>query len=156
MTVEIHAADPGESGPASEGQAQPAFVWKHCVSFHETNLVGNVYFAHFAMWQGSCREMFLKTHAPDILSRLSADLKMVTVSIGIDYAVELFAFDEVELHMRLKGLTGHRIEMTFDYQVVRDGISVSAAHGHQQVACLVNDRPVPVPATLASALRRFL
>jgi enediyne biosynthesis thioesterase len=134
---------------------RPAFVWKHIVGFQETNLVGNVYFAHFASWQGRCREMFLKAHAPDILDRLAQDLKLVTVSLSIDYGIELFAFDEVEVHMRLEGLAGHRIDMGFDYRVVRSGAAMSAAQGRQTVACLVNDRPVPVPPTLEAALRRW-
>jgi hypothetical protein len=28
------------------------FEWRHVVSFGETNLVGNVYYAHYLTWQG--------------------------------------------------------------------------------------------------------
>ena len=31
-------------------------------TFDETNLVGNVYFAHYLHWQGHCRESFLADH----------------------------------------------------------------------------------------------
>jgi enediyne biosynthesis thioesterase len=144
----------GQGGLLSAAE-RPSFVWKHIVCFQETNLVGNVYFAHFASWQGRCREMFLKEHAPDILDRLARDLKLVTVSLSIDYAVELFAFDDIEVHMRLVALSGHRIEMGFEYRVVRNGASISAAQGRQVVACLVGDRPVPVPPSLEAALRRW-
>jgi acyl-CoA thioesterase FadM len=89
------------------------------------------------------------------LERLQQDLKLVTVSLAIDYAVELFAFDEVEVHMRLDGLAGHRISMGFEYRVVRDGDPVIAAHGRQQVACLSEDRPIAVPPALEAALRQF-
>lgn len=156
MTLGAPSTLSASANSSRQGRDQPAFVWKHVVSFHETNLVGNVYFAHFAMWQGSCREMFLKTHAPDILDRLASDLKLVTVSVAIDYAVELFAFDEIEVHMRLDALSGHRIDMGFDYRVIREGVALSAAHGRQQVACLIHDRPAPVPRTLEAALRRYV
>ena len=36
-----------------------AFEYRHVVSFEETNLVGNVYFANHLSWQGRCRELFL-------------------------------------------------------------------------------------------------
>lgn len=160
MTFDTPISGAGEpafaTGQRQTGMDKPAFVWRHVVGFQETNLVGNVYFAHFAGWQGRCREMFLKTHAPTILERLQQDLKLVTVSIAIDYAVELFAFDEVEVHMRLEGLAGHRINMGFEYRVVRDGNPVIAAHGRQQVACISGDRPVPVPPALEAALRKFV
>ena len=45
-----------------------AYEYHHIVSFQETNLVGNVYYANYVQWQGRCREMFLKDNA-QILSQ---------------------------------------------------------------------------------------
>ena len=41
-----------------------AYEYRLVVGFEETNLVGNVYFVNHLRWQGKCREMFLRDHAP--------------------------------------------------------------------------------------------
>lgn len=76
-----------------------AYEYQHTVSFEETNLVGNVYCANYLLWQGRCREMFLRDHAPEILQDLMQGLALVTVRVSCDYLSELFAFDEVILRM---------------------------------------------------------
>ena len=108
MTPDTEFADTFSGGDRA------AFVYRHMVSFQETNLVGNVYFAHLAAWQGRCRELFLMRHAPEVLTDLTKDFKMVTTSLRIDYVLELFAFDEVEIRMRLAALNGHKISMDFE------------------------------------------
>ena len=50
------------------------YEWHHIITFEETNLVGNVYYANHIRWQGSCREMFLRAHAPEVLEQLNQDL----------------------------------------------------------------------------------
>lgn len=47
------------------------YTIQHLVTFDETNLVGNVYFAHYLRWQGHCRERFLADHAPGVLAAFS-------------------------------------------------------------------------------------
>lgn len=132
------------------------YAYRHRVPFEETNLVGNVYFVHYARWQGHCREAFLLEHAPDLVLDLSSGrLALVTVSCSIDYYAECFAGDTVELQMRLAATGGNRVEMAFDY--VRDKQTV--AGGRQVVACMQRDGerldPVPVPEQLLTALQRF-
>jgi enediyne biosynthesis thioesterase len=75
-----------------------AFEYRHVVGFEETNLVGNVYYANHVRWQGRCREMFLREHAPDVLDALAQDLRLVTLHCSCEYLAELNAFDEVIIH----------------------------------------------------------
>jgi enediyne core biosynthesis thioesterase len=49
---------------------------RHVVGFEETNLVGNVYYANYVLWQGRCRELFLRDFAPEILKELSEGLAL--------------------------------------------------------------------------------
>ncbi|NOZ08594.1 MAG: acyl-CoA thioesterase, partial [FCB group bacterium] len=74
---------------------RPFFEFHHIVSFAETNLVGNVYFVNYIKWQGECRELFLREHAPDILEELTRGLSLVTVRVSCEYFQELTAFDEI-------------------------------------------------------------
>jgi enediyne biosynthesis thioesterase len=135
--------------------ARRAFAYRHVVSLQETNLVGNVYFASLVAWQGRCREMFLREHAPEVLSQLSNELKLVTTHVRVDYVLELFAFEEVRVLMRLISINRHKVRMDFEYVVDRDGDSYIAAHGEQEVACLVNGQFGPPPTGLMAALHLF-
>lgn len=131
------------------------YEYHHTVSFEETNLVGNVYYANHIRWQGRCREMFLRDHAPEVLAMLSNDLALVTTHVSCDYFAELFAFDNIILCMHLKGIAQNRITMAFEYQRG----SQLVARGEQQVACMkrADGRVVatPIPEPLRQALTSY-
>ena len=132
---------------------------KHIVGFEETNLVGNVYYANYVRWQGRCREMFLRDHAPDILNELSNGLFLVTVRVNCEYFNELFALDEVAIRMRIGDITQNRVTMLFDYYRLDQQGETFIARGEQQIACMGKQDgrlyPVPIPDSLASALALY-
>src|SRR5207249_9186159 len=98
-------------GPTMPG----AYEYRHIVGFEETNLVGNVYYVNYLRWQGRCREMFLRDHAPEVLAELTRGLHLVTTRVSCEFLSELFAFDEVIVRMRLGALAQNRIAMSFEY-----------------------------------------
>lgn len=136
-----------------------AYEYHHIVSFQETNLVGNVYYANYVQWQGRCREMFLKDNAPDIITELSQGLALVTVRVSCEYLSELFAFDHVIIRMRLGEIKQNRITMLFEYWRVTDEGEELVAKGEQQTACMRREdgetRPTPIPAQLKLALENY-
>ena len=133
-----------------------AYEYRHLVSFEETNLVGNVYYVNHVSWQGRVREMFLRDHAPEIITELSRGLSLATVSVSCEYLAELFAFDEVLIRMRLGELTQSRMTLLFEYWRVKGGAEELVARGQQQVACLRREgekvTATPVPKELREAL----
>jgi enediyne biosynthesis thioesterase len=136
-----------------------AYEYYHIVSFEETNLVGNVYYANYVRWQGRCREMFLKDNAPDIITELSQGLALVTVRVSCDYLSELFAFDQVTIRMRLGEIKQNRITMLFEYwRVTKEGEEL-VAKGEQQAACMHREGdqtvPTPIPTQLKLALEKY-
>lgn len=146
-------------GVAVGARSRPAFVYRHIVSFEETNVVGNVYFTRHISWQGRCREMFLKQNAPDILDELARDLRLVTIRVACDYFEELAALDEIDIRMSLAYLRQHRIGLSFDIMKLRPSGSNLAAHGSQEIGCMRlrggTLAPVPPPASLALALKPY-
>ncbi|UUV08274.1 MULTISPECIES: acyl-CoA thioesterase [Ruegeria] len=149
---------PEQKAPTKKRQ----FIWHHCISFEETNVMGNVYFTRHLSWQGKCREMFLKAHAPGTLDELSDDLRLVTLSVNCNYFDELVAFDDIALQMSLAHLNQHRIGLDFAY--VRSGDDPRSgerfAQGFQEVGCmrLVAPRrlmPCSPPSELQQALNEF-
>ena len=137
-----------------------AYEYRHVVSFSETNLVGNVYYANHINWQGRCREMFLRDHAPDVLVALKHDLVLVTIRVSCEYLAELSAFDELVIRMYLRKLIQNRITMLFEYWRQNGEKEELVARGEQQVACMRRSgedlKPIPIPETLQEALQSYV
>jgi enediyne biosynthesis thioesterase len=135
------------------------YEYAHRVTFADTNVVGNVYFAAYLAWQGTCRELFLADHAPGVVKRLDDDLALVTVSCACDYLAELNAFDRVSVRMTLSELEDNRVTMDFAYYRTGDGPALLAARGRQTIACMVRTpsglTPAAIPDDLLLALRPY-
>ncbi|NUT46285.1 MAG: acyl-CoA thioesterase [Saccharothrix sp.] len=132
------------------------YHWRHVVTFDETNVVGNVYFAQFVHWQGHCREMFLARHAPGVLGEVSGGgLVLATTSCSMEYFGECYAFDEIDIAMTLRERWDNGMRMAFDFR--RDDRLV--ARGEQTVVCLRRAGaavvPVAVPHELTTALAPY-
>ena len=136
-----------------------AYEYVHVVGFEETNLVGNVYYASHVRWQGRCREMFLRDHAPDVVQQLAEGLCLITTRCSCEYFAELSAFDEVVIRMRLGALAQNRVTMSFEYWRCVNGDEELVARGEQQIACMVRTgarlEATPVPRSLQAALRSY-
>lgn len=137
-----------------------AYEYRHRVGFEETNLVGNVYFVNHLKWQGRCREMFLREHAPSVIGDMDAGLCLVTTRCSCEYLRELAVFDEVIVRMRLADLVQNRMTLAFEYWR-RNGASAEEliARGEQGVAFMRREgggmAPVAVPEALRRALEAF-
>lgn len=137
------------------------FEYRHTVGFEETNIVGNVYYVNYMRWQGRCREMFLKEHAPEVLEDLRDDLKLFTLKVECDFFAEITAFDDLSIRMYLIELAHTQIQFGFDYvRLDPGGGETLVARGGQRIACMrgPNTRtvPAPVPQALARALDPYI
>lgn len=136
-----------------------AYEYRHVVGFEETNLAGNVYYVNHIRWQGRCREMFLRDHAPDVLEQLSEDLCLITTRCSCDYLSELAAFDEIVIRMRLKAIAMNRVTMAFEYWRQTDKEEELIARGEQQIVCMRREgkrlEPTPLPQRLKAALQLY-
>ena len=123
-----------------------AYEYRHLVGFEDTNLVGNVYYVNHLRWQGRCREMFLRDHAPEILEDLARDLALATVRCSCEYLAELEAFDQIVIRMRLGGVAQNRITLSFEYfrenNREKNGEEL-VARGEQVVACMRREAGAP-------------
>jgi enediyne biosynthesis thioesterase len=137
----------------------PIFVYRHVVSFEETNVVGNVYFTRHIAWQGRCRELFLKENAPKILDELARNLRLVTLRVSCEYFEELNALDEIEVKMTLAYVRQHRIGLNFSITKLHSDASTCVARGFQEIGCMqAGDKglvPILPPPILAEALKPY-
>lgn len=138
-----------------------AYEYRHLVGFEETNLVGNVYYVNHLRWQGRCRELFLRDHAPEVLAELSRGLALATVRCSCEYLAELEAFDAVIVRMRLGEVAQNRMTLLFEYWRESASGEELVARGEQQIACMRRESatgraaPTPIPAALRDALRPY-
>jgi enediyne biosynthesis thioesterase len=135
------------------------YDYRHIVTLEDTNLVGNVYYASHVRWQGRCRDLFLRDHAPQIIDELRRDLRLVTTRCACDYFVELSVFDVVTVRMRLVELAPSRITMAFDYERGGGSGAELVARGEQQVVAMRRQEgrwvAAPVPDALRAALEPY-
>jgi enediyne biosynthesis thioesterase len=134
-----------------------AFEYRHVVGFEETNLVGNVYFVNHLRWQGRCREMFLRDHAPGVLGDLAAGLCLITTRCSCEYLRELAPFDTVTVRMRLGSVAQNRMTLSFEYwRLPTAGTEELVARGEQQIAFMRREGEATVPAQVPEELKRAL
>jgi len=135
------------------------YEMRHVVGFAETNVVGNVYYTHYLAWQGRCRELFLRDHAPAVLVHLQHDLRFVTTRCACEYFAEVFALDELAVAMRLLELIGNRMRLEFGYHRVTGNGRELVARGEQELACQRRQETgwtaAPFPEAMLAALRPF-
>jgi enediyne biosynthesis thioesterase len=138
---------------------QPYYEYRHRVGFEETNLVGNVYYVNYVRWQGRCREMFLFERAPAVLADVQNDLKLFTLKVECEFMMEITAFDELSIRMRLEDLTQTQVEFSFDYVRISNGFDELVARGRQRIACMrgpnTDTKPTKVPDALRAALAEY-
>jgi enediyne biosynthesis thioesterase len=125
---------------------------RHVIGFEETNLVGNVYYVNYVRWQGRCREMFLRDHAPSVLLELQRGLALVTTHCSCDYYDELTAFDRITIRMTLREMSQSRLMLDFEYW---KGDTL-AARGAQGIACMRKRNGVMEPEAWPEELRAAL
>ncbi len=155
----IALREPGERHAQQGGATRRSYDYRHVVGFEESNLIGNVYYVNHLRWQGRCREMFLRDHAPTILADLERDLALVTSSVSCKYLAEIKPFDEITVRMTLTSRGIDSLVFRFDYLRVVGDVEELVACGEQSVACMRRGstglEPHPIPETLGHALERY-
>lgn len=129
-----------------------AYEYRHVVSFEETNFTGNVYFSNHVSWQGRCREMFLREHAPDVLNEIANGLSLITTRVSCEYFDELRAFDEIVIKMYVQEVGPGRVTMTFNYFRVSEAGEQLVARGEQHVVSMRQGNGTVTPTALPPAL----
>ncbi len=135
------------------------FELRHVVTFEETNLVGNVYYTNYFGWQGRCRELFLREHAPQTLAELQAGaLRLVTAHASCDFVDEFTAFDEVLVRLSLNRYIAYGVSLNFDFARASQPLEV-LARGRQDIKFLSRQAGqwvlCEMPPALHDAVRRY-
>jgi enediyne biosynthesis thioesterase len=137
------------------------YEYRHRVCLEESNVVGNIYYAHYIRWQGRCREMFLHDHVPELDHEIGRGFTLATTRVSCSYHREVSVFDEVIIRMSAKAMTASRLTMAFHYfRVTSTGEETLVAEGEQEVVCIQRKangvEPVPLPESLKAAVAQYM
>ncbi|WP_340200604.1 acyl-CoA thioesterase [Ascidiimonas sp. W6] len=136
------------------------FEYRFITTFEETNLVGNIYFANYVVWQGKCREMFIHEYCPDVVDAINDGLGLITLDLSAQYVSQLFAFDKVVMRMSLEAQSSSRLMMNFQYYKDEGNGSLTlVCKGHQATAAMREENgmmvPVHFPDSMLAALEEY-
>ncbi len=107
------------------------YEYRHLVTFDDTNSVGNVYFARFFQWMGSCREVITAEHYPELVDDIKRGFGFATEFAHIDFIHECFLFDRILIKMTVTDLSRTRLEFGFEF--MNEDKDILLAKGSQAV-----------------------
>jgi enediyne biosynthesis thioesterase len=107
------------------------YQYRHLVTFGDTNIVSNVYFANYFHWQGACRESLMAETYPEFEDDLRRGFGLITEFAHIDFLQESRLFDRVLVRMTVSDVSRTRIE--FEFEFVREKDDTLLAQGKQAV-----------------------
>lgn len=133
------------------------FEYRVAVSFEETNVVGNVYFANYFVWQGKCREAFLARYARQVLKDFAEGHGMITKESSCVFHNEAFAFDNLVIRMGLEKLNRASVSMTFDYyrEEPEGGLTLLAKGMQSAIWASPGQKVAMLPDYLYNAVQAF-
>jgi len=110
----------------------------HSASFRTTledaNLVGNVYYANYFIWQGRVRDEYFYSMAPEYWAGTAENGELMCVSCRMDYLRDAMPFDEIEVFVSLQAVHESGAVLNFEFFRNIEGRKQKLAVGEQVVA----------------------
>jgi len=98
-------------------------------SFEDGNVVGNIYFGTYGVWQGRVRDRFFYELSPEDFCGRS-DAELICTNFRMTQLREAMPFDRVRVEMRLVALYERAADLSFQYfRVAPDGSETKLAVG---------------------------
>jgi acyl-CoA thioesterase FadM len=84
-------------------------------SQEDSNVVGNIYFANYSVWQGRTTDQFFHSVAPRLFEERGAHGELHRAKTSINQLRDAMPFDEITVVMRLDELYERGIHLSFDF-----------------------------------------
>jgi acyl-CoA thioesterase FadM len=134
-------------GP-SLGPLLSADIFK--TSLEDSNLVGNIYFVNYALWQGRVRDQFFHSLEPRFYRDTGEEGELRCTMARIQHLQEAMPFDHVQVNMHLRAVHECGLVLQFEYFRVtpRDRRIKLASSWHEAIWLL----PLPNGKTISAPL----
>ncbi len=104
-------------------------------TLEEANLVGNVYYANYFIWQGRVRDLFLYSLAPELVRSPKSNTELVCLYTRMDYLREAMPFDRVQVVLAAESVSERGAVLTFEFfRQEANGSLQKLSVGRQEVA----------------------
>lgn len=130
------------------------FVHSFTTTYQDTNSVGNVYFAQYAMWIGKTRELFFRYAIPNFDLK-SSPWYILTRAFEHKFLKETTEFEQIEVKIRIAGF--NRKFVTMEHQVFDSGKTMLGKG--KQVLLFVSSEDyhvIDIPAELHKAFLPYV
>ncbi|MFC7441755.1 SDR family NAD(P)-dependent oxidoreductase [Laceyella putida] len=127
-------------------------------SLEESNLVGNVYFSNYTVWQSRVRDQFFYSLAPELFQGTGKQGEWLPLFSKVHHLREAMPFDTIEVQMSLAKRYEYGVNLFFEYyKLDTDGQKQKIAYGEQEIVWIKRDeRGHPVPAPLPEIFEKEL
>jgi enediyne polyketide synthase len=121
-------------------------------SLKESDLVGNIFFANYSIWQTNVRDQFFYRLAPALYQGTGEQGEWITLSSKIHYLREAVPFDQIEVQMSLIRRYEYGVTLFFEFfRVDSQHQRQKLAYGEQDIIWINRDEqgiphPAPIPA----------
>jgi enediyne polyketide synthase len=152
--------DMGEQLYSSEGTAIQHFVHQDLIetSLEDANVVGNIYFANYGVWQGRARDRFLHRIAPSLFNPTATGSMVHCVATGTYHVREAMPFDRIAVRTYVSAVYERGVRLEFDFVRLGEGEpNLKLARGFHEAAWVPADaRSAPQPTPWPTDVREML
>ncbi len=127
-------------------------------TLEESNLVGNVYYGNYFIWQGRILDLFLYSVAPEYLRVSNPRGEIVCLYSRMDYLREAMPFDKIRVFLYVKSVSQFGAVFNFEFFREQADGSMEKLHvGQQEVAWMTRlENGTPVTANWPSKVIQAL
>ncbi|MBW2737260.1 MAG: SDR family NAD(P)-dependent oxidoreductase [Deltaproteobacteria bacterium] len=131
-------------------------------SLDNSNLVGNIYFANYYVWQGQIRDRYFFGLIPEYYRGTGRDGELLCLETRVNHLREAMPFDRIMVTMALRELKRQSAIFYFEYFLMdANNKRVKLAFGEQNAVWVKRDPdgkpvPAPFPAVVQEALHNAI
>jgi len=145
--------------PAGPLQAS-AFIKELIFSttLEDSNLVGNIYFSNYYLWQGRVRDCHISEIAPEYFDGSGKQGELRCVRCKVNHISEAMPFDRIAVRMHRTAVHENGVKLYFDYyRVGPDGARKKLGQGeHEAVWYAPTAEGIWTPAEMPASIRASL
>lgn len=155
---DVHLGSPLWSAPPGPAGGPVLHEEAFDTSLEESNLVGNIYFANYYVWQGVARDRFFQAVAPELYRGTGESGELRCLHHRTDHLREAMPFQRIAARMSLDAMHERGVRLRFDMFRLEDGrrdklgAAVHTAGWFAPVADGGPWQPAPLPQVLRDAL----
>jgi len=131
-------------------------------SLCDSNIVGNIYFAHYYTWLGHTRDRYFYQLIPEYYRGIGEKGELLCIECKVNHLREAMPFDRILVTMALKKLTSAHVVLYFEFfRQEINGNKSKLAYGEQTNVWVKRDskgkpEAAPFPKPVKKALRQAI